>query len=53
MISEYNYIRALPQHHLHKIVAAEGFEGFIEKTAQPNRQVKLRTGRETQGPGER
>lgn len=45
VISEYNYIRTRPQHRLNAVVAAQGFEGFIENTVQANRQVKLLTGR--------
>jgi len=44
VISEYNYIHTRPQHRLNAVVAAQGFEGFIENTVQANRQVKLLTG---------
>ncbi len=44
VISEYNYISTRPQHPLHKVVTAQDFETYINKTAQPNRQVKLLAG---------
>ncbi len=41
VISEFNYIRTRPQHRLNALVADQSVEEFIEKTTQPNRQVKL------------
>ena len=51
VISEYNYIRTRPQHPLHKVVAARDFEFYINKTAKPNRQVKLLTGSASDSEG--